>query len=411
MGGGLLGKVVNDVSEMIACTKCIYPETQDTLMFDEEGVCSVCRQVEFRDTKIDWDARRLELDELVGQYRNKGQYDCIVPFSGGKDSTFQAWYVVKELGLKPLLVRFDHWFYRPLVAENNTRVLKNLGVDMLHFTPSWHVVRELMLESLTRRGDFCWHCHTGVYAFPMQMAIRFETPLILWGESLAEYMSFYSYEEMEEVDEKRFNRAMSLGMTADDMFEFLQGRVERRELLPFTYPARQDLMRIKCRSVCLGSYIKWDTKSNVEIIKRELGWKGQPVEGIPSEYDYEKIECQMQGVRDYLKFIKRGFGRTNHLANIDIRNGRLTREEGLKLAEEHDGKRPASLDFFLDFLDLTEEDFLTLAMKHQVSPHEHRPELVQPGEPLPDMHLWDRTRIDKPVGPGRDAQGRPNTYV
>ena len=396
---------------MIACTKCIYPETQDTLMFDEEGVCSVCRQVEFRDTKIDWDARRLELDELVGEYRNKGQYDCIVPFSGGKDSTFQAWYVVKELGLKPLLVRFDHWFYRPLGAENNTRVLKNLVVDMLHFTPSWHVVRELMLESLTRRGDFCWHCHTGVYAFPMQMAIRFETPLILWGESLAEYMSFYSYEEMEEVDEKRFNRAMSLGMTADDMFEFLQGRVERRELLPFTYPARQDLMRIKCRSVCLGSYIKWDTKSNVEIIKRELGWKGQPVEGIPSEYDYEKIECQMQGVRDYLKFIKRGFGRTNHLANIDIRNGRLTREEGLKLAEEHDGKRPASLDFFLDFLDLTEEDFLTLAMKHQVSPHEHRPELVQRGDPLPDMHLWDRTRIDKPVGPGRDAQGRPNTYV
>jgi hypothetical protein len=245
----------------------------------------------------------------------------------------------------------------------------------------------------------------------MQMAIRFETPLILWGESLAEYMSFYSYEEMEEVDEKRFNRAMSLGMTADDMFEFLQGRVERRELLPFTYPARKDLMRIKCRSVCLGSYIKWDTKANVEIIKRELGWKGQEVEGIPSQYDYEKIECQMQGVRDYLKFIKRGFGRTNHLANIDIRNGRLSREDGLKMAQEHDGKRPASLDFFLDFLDLTEEDFLTLAMKHQVSPHEHRPELVEPGKPLPDMHLWDRTKIDKPVGPGRDAQGRPNTYV
>jgi len=172
------------------CTRCTYPETQDTIMFDGEGVCSICRQIEYRDEKIDWDARRKQLDELVGQYKDKGLYDCIIPFSGGKDSTFQAWYVINELKLKPLLVRFDHWFYRPLVAENNTRTLKILGVDFLTFTPNWHVVRELMLESLKRRGDFCWHCHTGIYAYPMQMALRYETPLIIWGESLAEYMSF-----------------------------------------------------------------------------------------------------------------------------------------------------------------------------------------------------------------------------
>jgi N-acetyl sugar amidotransferase len=380
-------------------------------MFDEHGVCSVCRQIEFRDENIDWVARRRDLEALVAQYKGKGQYDCIVPFSGGKDSTFQAWFVVKELGLKPLLVRFDHWFYRPLVQENNTRTLKILGVEMLNFTPSWHVVRELMLESLTRRGDFCWHCHTGVYAYPMQVALRYETPLILWGESLAEYMSFYSYDEMEEVDEKRFNRAMNLGMTADDMYEFLGGRVDRRDLLPFTYPPRKELMRIKCRSVCLGNYIKWDTRKNVGIIRRELGWKGQAVEGIPADYDYEKIECQMQGVRDYLKFIKRGFGRTNHLANIDIRNKRLSREEGLRMAEEYDGKRPASLDFFLEFLQISEEDFLKLAMKHQVSPHEHRIEFVQNGAPLPDMNQWDRTVIDKPVGPARDENGKVKTYI
>lgn len=393
------------------CTNCIYPETQDTLMFDGDGTCGVCRQIEFRDTNIDWAARREELDELVAPYRNKGQYDCIVPFSGGKDSTFQAWYIVNELKLKPLLVRFDHWFYRPLVAENNTRTLKKLGVDMLHYTPSWHVVRELMLEALTRRGDFCWHCHTGVYAYPMQMAIRFETPLIVWGESLAEYQSFYSYDEMEEVDEKRFNRAMNLGMTADDMYEFLEGRVEKRDLLPFAYPARQALVRIGCRSVCLGSYIKWDTKGQSELIKRELGWKGQPVEGIPLKYDYEKIECQMQGVRDYLKFIKRGFGRTNHLANIDIRNNRLTREEGWQMAQEHDGKRPASLDIFLEILELTEDEFLEIAMKHQVSPHEHNPDLVPKGEPLADMVHWDRTVVDKPVGPARAPDGSVNTYI
>lgn len=379
-------------------------------MFDETGTCSVCRQIEYRDDKIDWTARRAELDELVGRYRNKGQYDCIVPFSGGKDSTFQAWFVVRELGLKPLLVRFDHWFYRPLVQENNARTMKKLGVEMLHFTPNWHVVRELMLESLMRRGDFCWHCHTGVYAYPMQIAVRYETPLIIWGESLAEYMSFYSYDEMEEVDEKRFNRAMNLGLTADDMYEFLGGRVERRDLLPFTYPRREDLKRIRCRSICLGNYLKWDTKKQVDIIKRELGWKGQRVEGIPEQYDYEKIECMMQGVRDYLKFIKRGFGRTNHLANIDIRNKRMSRDEGLRLAMAYDGQRPASLDVFLEFLEITEDEFMQMALKHQVSPHVHDQSVIRPGTPLPDMPLWDRTRAEKRIGE-RDADGHLKSYL
>jgi N-acetyl sugar amidotransferase len=392
------------------CTRCIYPETQDTLLFDADGTCSVCKQIDYRDRNIDWTARRRELDTLVAEYRGRGPYDCIVPFSGGKDSTFQAWFVVRELGLKPLLVRFDHWFYRPLVADNNTRTLKLLGVDMLHFTPSWHVVRELMLESLVRRGDFCWHCHTGVYAYPMQIALRFETPLIMWGESLAEYMSFYAYDEMEEVDEKRFNRAMNLGMTADDMYEFLGGRVDRRDLLPFTYPPRKELMRIKCRSVCLGSYIRWDTRRQVDIIRRELGWRGQVVEGVPPEWDYDKIECAMQGVRDYLKFIKRGFGRTNHLVNIDIRNGRMSRDEGWALAQKYDGKRPASLDLFLEFLQLSEEEFMAIALKHQVAPHRHRPDDVPRGEPLPDMPLWDRTRVEKPVG-RRDEDGTLPSYI
>lgn len=378
---------------MKTCNRCLLPESVDAVTFDTEGTCSVCRQIDYRDEHIDWTDRRRQLDELVEEYRGKGNYDCIVPFSGGKDSTYQAWYVVRELGLKPLIVRFDHWFYRPLVEENNMRTFKQLGVDVLNFTPNWHVVRELMLESLKRRGDFCWHCHTGVYAHTMQIALRYETPLIIWGESLAEYVSFYSYEEMEEVDEKRFNRVMNLGITADDMYEFLGGRVPRRDLYPFGYPSRRELNRLGVRSICLGSYIKWDTKRHVDVIKKELGWKGQLVEGAPPEYDYEKIECFFQGVRDYLKFIKRGIGRTNHLVNIDIRNKRLTRDEALAMQQKYDGKRPPSLDLFLDYLHISEEEFLEVAMRHQVSPHQHSPNLVEPGEVMPDMDRWDRTDV------------------
>lgn len=391
---------------MLSCTKCMLPETAEATTFDDTGTCSVCRQIEVRDQKIDWDDRHKQLLELVGQYRDKGLYDCILPYSGGKDSVFQLWYVVRQLKLKPLVVRFDHWFYRPLIEENNTKVFKQLGVDVLNFTPNWHVVRELMLESLKRRGDFCWHCHTGIYAHTMQIAIRYETPLLIWGESLAEYQSFYSYDEMEEVDEKRFNRAMNLGITADDMYEFLGGRVSKRDLYPFAYPARKDLMRIKCRSICLGSYIKWDTKKHVEIIKRELDWKGQEVEGIPPEYDYEKVECFFQGVRDYLKFIKRGMGRTNHLINIDIRNGRITREDGAKLVAQYDGKRPPSLDLFLDYLSISEEEFLEVATRHEVSPWQFSPNQVEPGKQMPDMARWDNTKVKWPNHPGIEIGGK-----
>lgn len=393
------------------CKRCLLPETVETLSFDDEGVCSVCRQIDYKNEKIDWEDRHRQLEALIAEYRDKGLYDCIVPFSGGKDSTFQLWYIVTQLKLKPLVVRFNHWGYRPLVDENNTRTFKLLGVDVVDFTPNWHVVRELMLESLKRRGDFCWHCHTGIYAGVMHMAVRFQTPLLFWGESVAEYLSWYTYEEMEEVDEKRFNRAMNQGMTADDMYEFLGGRVQKRDLWMFEYPKREDLRKMKCKSVCLGSYVKWDIKPQVEIIKRELGWKGQAVEGIPPEYDYEKIECSFQGMRDFSKYIKRGYARTNHLATIDIRSGRLTREEGLALTEKYDGKRPASMDRLLEILQISEEEYYEILSKHRVHPWEFDRSKIENGEPLPDMKLWDNTVVPKRVGPERGTSETAKGYV
>ncbi len=392
---------------MKRCTRCLTVETVDTITFDEEGVCSVCRQGEFKDDVIDWDDRQKQLDALIDEYANKGLYDCIVPFSGGKDSVFQLWYIVRKLELKPLVVRFNHWGYRPKVEENNTMVFKKLGVDVVEFQPNFHVVRELMLESFKRRGDFCWHCHTGIYAGVMHMAVRFEIPLLFWGESTAEYHSWYTFEEMEEVDEKRFNRLMNQGITADDMYEFLQGRVDMRDLWMFNYPKRKDLMRLKVRSICLGNYIKWDTKANVELIGKELNWFGHEVEGVPPKYHYEKVECTFQGMRDYSKFVKRGYGRTNHLGSIDIRHGRLTREEALRMEAQYDGKRPASMDWFLEILGMTEDEYYEYLRPHAVHPWEFDKDKVETGPVLYDFDNWDRTDMsDIPFGPDDKTWGQ-----
>jgi len=381
------------------------PETTESLGFDSQGVCSVCRQVEFKQTSIDWEKKRHEFEAIVESVRGKHDYDCIVPFSGGKDSTFTLWYLVKKLKLKPLVVRFDHGFMRPTLIENNLRTFRTLGCDVLNFTPNWQIVRKLMFESLRRRGDFCWHCHTGIFAYPMWIALEKKVPLVVWGEPSAEYSSFYSYDEDEEVDERRFNSFVNLGINAEDMLGMLDQTVSdypvtARDLKPYTYPPLAELRRLRLRSVCLGSYIPWDVKEQVAIIKAELGWRGEEVEGVPPEYDYEKIECFMQGMRDYIKFLKRGFGRTTHLASIDIRNGRLTREEGELLVKQYDGKRPNSIEIFLKYLGITEKEFMDIVKPHVVEPRV-MPDLNWAGTNKMNQKPWDFDEWSRIVGDRR----------
>ena len=375
---------------MKRCTPCGLPETHETIAFDARGTCNICRQVEFKQGKIDWDAKKVELGALIEEHRGKYDYDCIVPFSGGKDSTWTLYHLVKEYGVKPLVVRFDHGFMRPNLEANVKRVIRKLGVDMISFTPNWKVVQRLMLQAFLEKGDFCWHCHTGIFSYPMWVALEKKVPLIFWGEPSAEYTAYFSYDQQEQVDEKRFNRFVNLGISADDMFVRLGGNVDPRDLKCYSYPPLKELRALNYRSVCLGSYIPWDVKTQSEIIMNELGWEGDEVENVPPQYRYEKIECYQQGVRDYIKFIKRGYTRPSHLVAIDIRNGRMTPEEGQKLVAEYEGKRPPSLDLFLDFVGLTEEEFLDIAMSHQVSPYEHDPAKTLPGTKLHDFHAWER---------------------
>ena len=375
---------------MKRCIHCGLPETHETISFDNAGVCNICRQHNFKQERIDWAKNKIALDALIEEHRGKADYDCIVPFSGGKDSTWTLYYLVKEYKVKPLVVRFDHGFMRPNLEANVKRVIRRLGVDIMTFTPNWKVVQKLMLQAFLEKGDFCWHCHTGIFSYPMRVAIEKQVPLIFWGEPSAEYTSYYSYDQVEEVDEKRFNRYVNLGISAEDMYVRLEGTVDARELLPYTYPPLKSLRALKYRSVCLGSFIPWDVKSQSEVIEKELGWQGDVVENVPPQYKYEKIECYLQGVRDYIKFIKRGYSRPSHLVALDVRNHRLTVDEGQALIKAYEGKRPPSLDIFLEMVGLTEQEFMEVAMSHQVSPYVHHPELVQLGTKTHDFEYWNR---------------------
>ena len=136
------------------CKKCLLPETHETISFDKNGICNICRANQVK-ASIDWDKKLLELDDLVNNYLGKFRYDCIIPFSGGKDSTWTLYYLKKRYpSLKPLVVRFNHGFLRPKLKSNCDKVFRKLGVDVHDFTPNWEVVKKLMLQSLLEKGDF-----------------------------------------------------------------------------------------------------------------------------------------------------------------------------------------------------------------------------------------------------------------
>ena len=373
------------------CNKCGLPETYETIEFDPLGVCNICRSTEHKIHVVDWAERKKLLDELIEKHRGKSDYDCIVPFSGGKDSTFQLYYLMKEYKLKPLVVRFNHGFMRKTIEENCQRTFKKLGVDVIEFTPNWNIVKKLMLESFKRKTDFCWHCHTGIYSYPLRVALLYKVPLVFWGEAQADITAYYDHlnDEIEYEDDKKFNMLRTLGITAEDMHGMIdtpEDPVDKRDLIPYTYPAVKELKALRYCSVPLGSFIPWDYVKNTDLIKRELDWRIDEVEGVPVDINDhgEKIECFMQGTRDYIKYLKRGYARVSQINAFHVRSGRMSSEEAAAMNAEFDGRKPGSLQVFLEYMGLTENEFNQIVGQMVIPPH--KPDF----DGIPDAaQVWD----------------------
>jgi len=381
----------DNFNDLQRCTKCTLPITWETLNFDQDGVCNICRNWEAKTESVDWKEREKILLKILADVKDRNkdsEYDCIVPFSGGKDSTYTLYAVVRKYGLKPLVVSFDHGFYRPKTIENRSRTFKKLGVDVITFTPNWKIVKKLMLESLIRKGDFCWHCHSGVFSYPMQIAVKFNIPLLIWGEGGGEYETYFRYAELEETDEWKYNRRIIMGMRAEDMAGFIN--VEMRDLSPFIYPSKEKLDKVGVKSLPLGNYIQWNQEEFAETIRKELGWNYDKVESLyPDELGFDKIECMMTGMRDYIKYLKRGFSRITHRTTIDIKQGRISRDEGLTLIRKYEHRKPASLSIFLKILDLSEDEFNGICLNQLIPPAKAvDPDTIPTEKKLWDQDLW-----------------------
>jgi N-acetyl sugar amidotransferase len=360
------------------------PETVEGQEFDSEGLCKTC-QSQAQKQNIDWPARREALVKIFADAKASAgnNYDCIVPISGGKDSTWQMHVLVKEYGMKPLAVTFSHNWFSKTGWYNLMNGLEKFGLDHIMFTPSRQLVNKCARRSVETIGDACWHCHAGVAAFVLKMAVAYKIPLIIWGESTAEH-GRATYDKPDKFDRDYFLRISAKFTNEQFACEYLS----LRDLFPFEVPSVEECESIGLNGIHLGDYLYWDTEKQVEFVKKEYGWHGTQVEGAYK--DYKSVECSMAGIHDFLCYLKRGYGRASIQASGDIRDGLISRERAFELAEEYEQIEPESLKYFLEIAGLSKKEFV-LEMREKACPqlkckgvrvHDEWRDIPQAGKPF-----------------------------
>ncbi|UJL33115.1 N-acetyl sugar amidotransferase [Cylindrospermopsis raciborskii Cr2010] len=345
------------------CKRCVMPSTKPDLFLDEEGVCNACRSYERR-REVDWDARYKELILLLDKYRSRDgtNWDCIVPVSGGKDSTYQVVRML-QLGLNPLCVTSTTCDLSP-IGRRNIENLKQLGVDYIEVTPNPLVRSKLNRIGLTQVGDISWPEHVGIFTIPVRAAVQFNVSLIIWGENSQNEYGGPAAASENNVLTRRWLEEFGglLGMRVSDLIG--QDGIEAKHLIHYTYPSDDELARVGVTGLFLGHYLPWDGLSNGLIaIANGFTTYSKSVEG--SMVNYENLDNHQTGIHDYFKFLKFGFGRATDLACLHIRRERLTRQDGLDIVKRLDGQFPweylgKSLEDILRPLGMTVPEFTTV---------------------------------------------------
>lgn len=349
--------------ELRYCVRCVMPHTKPDLRIDDEGICNACRSYEQR-KEIDWDARRTELVEVLERYRSKdaSTWDCIVPVSGGKDSTYQVIRML-QLGMNPLCVTATTCHLSEIGRKNITNI-KNLGVDYVEFSPNPIVRRKLNRIGLIDVGDISWPEHCGIFTIPVRAAVQYGVPLIVWGENSQNEYGGPAAAAENNVLTRRWLEEFGglLGLRVSDLVG-VDG-MEARHLIPYSYPSDEELARVGVTGIFLGHYLPWDGYSNA-LISQANGFTsvGTLVEG--SIVNYENLDNCQTGIHDYFKYLKFGFGRATDIACLHVRRGRITRQDAMEMVKRHDGKFPwtylgVPINDILDPLEISVEEFINI---------------------------------------------------
>jgi N-acetyl sugar amidotransferase len=339
------------------CRTCILPHTRPNISFDADGRCN-CATAE-KKAAVNWAERAVQLRELVAATRARMRpYDCVIPVSGGKDSTWQV-VTALEHGLKPLCVTWKTPA-RTAVGQANLTNLINLGVDHVDFTINPGVERRFTLKAFERCGSPLVPMHMALHAIPLQFAVAFGIPLILWGENAA-----YEYgSDDEALTGLRLTHAwlkqhgVTGGTTAED---WVDEDLSAADLAPYYWPSDDAQERAGVRAVFLGHYLRWDPRHTYEVA-RSHGFRAdeRPRTGY---YAFADIDDDfLVTIHHWMKWYKFGFTRLWDNLSLEIRHGRLTREEAIAIVAGRGEDVPRrEITRFCEYVGIAEPRFFEIA--------------------------------------------------
>lgn len=345
------------------CKKCVMPDTKPDLKFDEHDVCSACRYFENRPS-VDWKDREKQLIQVVEKYKSKssGQYDCLIPVSGGKDSTYQVIKLL-ELGMNPLCVTSTTCDLSE-IGRRNIENIKSLGVDYVEVSPNPIVRKAMNRIGLRQVGDISWPEHVGIFTIPVRLAVQFQIPLLVWGENSQNEYGGPAADSENNVLTRRWLEEFGglLGLRVSDLIG-LEGITEK-DLIQYAYPSDDDLKRVGVTGIFLGYYLPWDGLANM-LVAQAHGFESYPTATESSMVSYENLDNYQAGVHEYFKWLKFGFGRVSDLVSLHIRRERISRAEGMAIVKAKDGNFPwsymgKSLEDILAHIDMDVDEFVRI---------------------------------------------------
>lgn len=341
--------------EVRFCKRCTISNQRPRILFDEQGVCSACRYAEYKKT-IDWNERERELRELCGRYRKaNGEYDVIVPSSGGKDSGFVAHQLKYVYGMTPLTVT-----WAPLkataIGRKNLDAFIDSGFDNLLGKPNGNITRKLCALATRYLGDPFQPFIYGQTNFPLQVALRYGIQLIMYGENgEVEYGGDMKNALRPDRDIEDHVKHYFSGLPPEF---WLQHGISEADLKPFLAPSYEKIENNATRIHFMGYYKFWDPQENYYYCSEHTGFSPNTERSEGTYSKYASLDDCLDGYHYYLGYIKFGLGRATSDAAHEIRDGKITREEGIALVKRFDGEFPKKhFPQFLEYCSFSEEQF------------------------------------------------------
>ncbi len=340
------------------------PSSRPRIVFSSEGYCNGCKTT-FAKKEINWDDREKEFIELIARYKNKdGNYDCIVPWSGGKDSSYIAYILKFKYNLNPLLVTFS-----PLLPNDighyNRESLLDLGFNHINYRADPKVSRYLAKRFFTERGNPKVHWDAGINSVPMNVALKYNIPLVFYAEhGESEYGGKLLSEEHRKIRDIAEILENNVG---DDPMNWVDDKINDNDLLPYLMPEAEEVDKIGMKAMYFGYFFPWDVQYNYEFIKDKIDFKlARNGKSDCTFTNYDSLDDKIDDVYYYMQYVKFGFGRASRDASRIIQRKNMTREEGLSLALKYDDEFPKTYyTDVLNFLGLEIPEFRDIVDKHR----------------------------------------------